>query len=243
MSTPVKNSRDRRCAGAGSRIVFAPSRFARRSAAATVSSGVSSWNSAYREFLKLDREPSISLAGNALFAPGDNDDRVLAGCIHADERNSGGFASHRRYGADIDTRRGETRLQVIGEHVVSDASDHTDERARRQAVRPRMPDSRPCRRGSSESSRPRTVSPGAGRCSVRTTKSMFRLPRTTMAGFTVLRLVSDPAESPCEIDAEFLQLFSVIALVQKVPFLSAFSDLALLRLDLCPSCLLDLVFR
>ena len=60
----------------------------------------------------------------------DNDNRVLTVCIYADKGNACGFASHRRYGADIDTRRGETRLQVIGKHVIADASDHADQCSR-----------------------------------------------------------------------------------------------------------------
>jgi len=36
----------------------------------------------------------------------------------------------------------------------------------------------------------------------------------------------------CEIDAELLELFGVIALVEQIPLLGAFADFALLRSDL-----------
>src|SRR5689334_7366803 len=83
---------------------------------------------------------------------------------------------------------------------------------------------------------PSTVSPGAGRCSTRTTKSMLRLPTTTIAGFIA------PALSG-EIDPQLLELFGVIAPVQQVPLLAAFGDLALLRPNLLARQAVDLILR
>src|SRR5580658_943188 len=74
-------------------------------------------------------------------------------------------------------------------------------------------------------SRPSTVSPGTGRRSTDTTKSMFRLPTTTSAFILA---------SSGDVDAQFFQLFGIVFAVQQVPLLAAFGDLALLRPDLLP---------
>src|ERR1019366_3205068 len=71
---------------------------------------------------------------------------------------------------------------------------------------------------------PSTVSPGTGRRSTDTTKSMFRLPTTTRA---VIILASSG-----KVDAQFLQLFGIVSAVQQIPLLAALGNLALLRPDL-----------
>src|SRR5216683_6417068 len=73
--------------------------------------------------------------------------------------------------------------------------------------------------------RPSTVSPGAGKCSTPTTKSMLRLPTTTIVGFIGL---------PGQVDTQLFQFLGVIALLQQVPFLTAFRNLTLLRPNLVP---------
>src|ERR1700682_60687 len=73
---------------------------------------------------------------------------------------------------------------------------------------------------------PRTVSPGAGRRSTETTKSMFRLPTTTMRA-DMLAAASAP-----KVDTELLQLFGVIAAQQQIPLLGALGDFLLLGADL-----------
>src|ERR1039457_1948637 len=75
-------------------------------------------------------------------------------------------------------------------------------------------------------SRPSTVSPGTGRRSTDTTKSMFRLPTTTRAGIIL--------PSSCKVDAQFFQFFGIVLAVQQVPLLAALGNLALLRPDLLP---------
>src|SRR5713101_4880631 len=82
--------------------------------------------------------------------------------------------------------------------------------------------------------RPSTVSPGAGKRSTPTTKSMLRLPTTTIAGFIGL---------PGQVDAQFFQFLGVIALLQQVPFLAALGNLALLRPDLFPRQAIHFLFR
>src|SRR5260370_38890422 len=73
---------------------------------------------------------------------------------------------------------------------------------------------------------PRTVSPGAGKRSTETTKSMFRLPTTTMrAGIVVAALAR-------EIDTELLQLLGVVTAEQQIPVLGALGDFLLLGADL-----------
>src|ERR1700689_4433719 len=71
--------------------------------------------------------------------------------------------------------------------------------------------------------RPSTVSPGAGSWSTETTKSIFRLPTTTIAGFIALQPL------PSQIDAQLFQFFGVVAFLQQVPFLAALGNIALLR--------------
>jgi hypothetical protein len=61
--------------------------------------------------------------------PARDDDRVLSGIIHADERNPGGFVSHCRNSRDVDTRSRKAGLQVVSKHVVTDASHHSHQRA------------------------------------------------------------------------------------------------------------------
>ena len=70
-------------------------------------------------------------------------------------------------------------------------------------------------------SRPSTVSPGTGRRSTDTTKSMFRLPTTTRAGIIF-----------GQVDAQFLQLFGIVFAMQQIPLFAALGNLALLRADL-----------
>src|SRR5579871_211526 len=85
--------------------------------------------------------------------------------------------------------------------------------------------------------RPRTVSPSAGKSSTETTKSMFRLPMTTMAGFI------GAGRLPGKIDAELLQFFGVIALVEEIPLLAAFGDVPFLRAHFFACEAIDLFLR
>src|SRR5690349_6580346 len=88
---------------------------------------------------------------------------------------------------------------------------------------------------------PSTVSPGAGSSRTSTTKSMLRLPTTTIAGFisedsrqaTRRRARACHAGTlPCQIDAQLLQLFGVVAFLEQVPLLAAFGNVPLLRAHL-----------
>src|SRR5579864_6849071 len=85
--------------------------------------------------------------------------------------------------------------------------------------------------------RPSTVSPGAGKCSTPTAKSMLRLPTTTIAGFMRVWALAG------QIDAQLFQFFGVIAPVQQVPLLAAFGDLALLRPHFVARHAVDFLFR
>src|ERR1039457_2200717 len=69
---------------------------------------------------------------------------------------------------------------------------------------------------------PNTVSPAAGSRFVLTAKSIFRLPTTTTTGF-----IYALTELPAGIDAEFLQLFRIVAFLQDVPLFAAFGNIAL----------------
>ena len=60
-------------------------------------------------------------------ACGDNN-RVLSGIVHSYERHACGFVPYGDHGADVHARRCKTRFQVIGEHVVADASYHANQR-------------------------------------------------------------------------------------------------------------------
>jgi hypothetical protein len=69
ISTLASNSGVSGAAGAGSKIVRAPSARASFSAAATVSNGDSNWNNTKRDPRKTERIASVSDAASAWFAP------------------------------------------------------------------------------------------------------------------------------------------------------------------------------
>lgn len=183
MSTSDSSSAGSGCAGAGSSMVFAPSRRASRSAAATVSSGVSSWNNAYWQFRKLEREPSISDDEKIAFAPLAT---MIEFCPAASTPMSATpVASFRTAVTALTSTPAAARLAFRWSANTSWPT--------RPTIRTNAPSASravahawfaPFPPGIIWNARPSTVSPGAGRCWVRTTKSMFRLPSTTITGFT-----------------------------------------------------------
>jgi len=122
------------------------------------------------------RHPSVRAGGD--------DDHVLAAFLDEDERDAGRFAVGREDPARVDARRAQAPLQRLAEDVAPDASHHP-------AAPAQLPHGaglvRPLASGNRLEAPPGTVWPGSGSFSTWTTKSMFRLPTTTMGFMLSLR--------------------------------------------------------
>jgi hypothetical protein len=84
-----------------------------------------------------ERVPGVAKTGTRAFdiarkegciGAGSDNNRILTGGIDTDQCDSSGFVSYGSDAADVDTRGGQTGLQMIGEDIVTDAANHPNQR-------------------------------------------------------------------------------------------------------------------